>query len=62
MSMLPPDEPAPDGWGHAGWPVDEADARDRAARGLPVYRPAHPMLIDQRPYRRFAAERGANSQ
>lgn len=47
--------------GHVGWPVDEADAADRARRGLPVYWPADPKLIDQREYIRFATERGDNS-
>ena len=47
---------------HVGHPVDEVDAADRARRGLPVYRPTHPVTLDQRPYLAFAATRGPNSQ
>ena len=63
MSELPTfgGVPATPSFGHVGWPVDEDDARDRQIRGLPCYRPAHAVAIDQAPYREFAAKRGPNS-
>lgn len=54
--------PAGPDHGHVGWPVDEDDARDRQAKGLPAYRPADPTTINQAPFRAFAAERGPNSE
>lgn len=48
--------------GHTGWPVDEEDARQRQIKGLPAYRPADPVSIDQRPYREFAELRGPNDE
>ena len=37
--------------GHAGLPADPAADEKRLRQGLPVYRPTHPVLIDQTPYR-----------
>lgn len=48
---------------HVGWPP--AHVRDllaRVKRGLPVYWPTDPKVIDQRPYIAFAGERGPNSE
>jgi hypothetical protein len=46
-----PDKP----WmGHAGLPTDET--------ATVPYRPDHPVDVDQRPYRAFAAIRGDNSR
>jgi hypothetical protein len=43
---------------HVGHPVHPADALDRLARGLPVYRPTDPKPIDQRPYLAYARKEG----
>lgn len=47
--------------GHAGWPISVPAVLERVMVGLPVYWPTDPKLIDQAPYRAFAAERGPNS-
>src|SRR5690242_17024973 len=42
--------------GHVGWPPDWNDIVTRAAKGLPVYVPTDPKLIDQTPYIRFCRQ------
>ena len=39
--------------GHAGLPADPAADEKRLRQGLPVYRPTHPVMIDQKPYREY---------
>jgi hypothetical protein len=48
--------------GHPGWPPVLEDILDRVSRGLPVYYPTDPKLIDQTKYVQFAAKRGPNSE
>lgn len=54
-------QPVTEHHGHVGWPVDPVEVLWRVQCGLPVYFPRDPVMIDQAPYRRFAAERGPNS-
>lgn len=49
------DDPSGRRWYHPGHPVDPEAAAQAAARGLPVYRPADPVAIDQRPHLEYLA-------
>lgn len=55
-------ETATEHHGHDGWPVSDQKILKAVKEGRKPYTPTHPVSIDQRPYREFAAKRGKNSE
>jgi hypothetical protein len=47
---------------HVGWPTTDEEKLDRVRRGLPVYCPRDPKVIEQASYIRFAEKRPPNSK